>query len=134
MILGLGEDLVEIARLKKTLARFGDRFLARCFTKIERSYCERKKNCLPCYAKRFAAKEACVKALGTGFRQGISWRDISVILMAMGQPGIQLTGNARARLDSMNPPHMQARIMLTLTSEPSYAHATVLITTEKYIF
>jgi holo-[acyl-carrier protein] synthase len=128
MILGIGSDLIDIRRIEKTLARFGDRFIERCFTEVERQRSDRRANRAASYAKRYAAKEACSKALGTGFRDGVFWRDLGVVNLPSGQPTLLLTGGALARLQAMTPPGMRATIQLTLTDEPPLAQAIVLIT------
>lgn len=127
MILGLGNDLIDIRRIERTIERFGDRFLDRVFTETERRRSDRRANRAASYAKRFAAKEACAKALGTGLRAGVFWRDMGVSNLASGRPTLILTGGARARLDRMVPPGMEARIDLTLTDDHPLAQAIVLI-------
>ncbi|MBI3453948.1 MAG: holo-ACP synthase [Rhodospirillales bacterium] len=127
MILGVGSDLVDIRRIEATLARFGDRFIDRIFTAAERAKSERRANRAASYARRFAAKEACAKALGTGFRKGVYWRDLGVDNLAGGRPTMQLTGGALARLGELVPPGMTARIDLSLTDDPPLAHAIVII-------
>ncbi|MBM3568565.1 MAG: holo-ACP synthase [Alphaproteobacteria bacterium] len=127
-VIGLGSDLVDIRRIEKTLARFGERFLARIYTPEERRRSERRAARAASYARRFAAKEACAKALGTGFRRGVFWRDLGVANRSSGQPTMTLTGGARARLESLVPPGMEARIDLTLTDDYPMAQAIVLIT------
>ncbi len=127
MILGLGNDLVDIRRIERTLGRFGMRFVERVFTEVEREKSERRKNRAASYAKRFAAKEACAKALGTGFRQGVFWRDLGVVNLDSGKPGMALTGGAAQRLASMTPPGMRAMIELTITDESPLAEAVVII-------
>jgi holo-[acyl-carrier protein] synthase len=127
MILGLGTDLIDIRRIEKTLARYGDKFTRRCFTPVEIAKAERRALKAATYAKRYAAKEACSKALGTGFRAGVYWRDIGVVNLPSGQPTLLLTGGAKARLDAMTPPGMIAQIHLTLTDEPPLAEAMVMI-------
>jgi holo-[acyl-carrier protein] synthase len=128
MIIGIGNDLIDIRRIEKTLDRFGDRFIARCFTEVERAKSERRAQRAASYAKRFAAKEACSKALGTGFRRGVFWRDMGVVNLASGRPTLNLTGGAKAQLDSLIPPHHVARIDLTLTDDFPMAEAIVIIT------
>ena len=128
MILGLGSDLIDIRRIEQTIARFGDRFLARVFTEDERRRCDRRANRAASYARRFAAKEACSKALGTGFRRGVYWRDLGVVNLSSAQPTRRLTGGARRRLDEMTPAGMAARLDLSLTDEPPIAQAVVIIT------
>src|SRR5438309_9939796 len=118
MILGIGSDLIDIARIERTLARFGERFLDRIFTDVERAKSDRRANRAASYAKRYAAKEACSKALGTGFRAGVYWRDLGVVNLPSGRPSLVLTGGAFARLAAMTPPGMVARIDLTITDEP----------------
>ncbi|MEM1307380.1 MAG: holo-ACP synthase [Pseudomonadota bacterium] len=128
MILGIGNDLIDIRRIQATLDRFGDRFTARCFTEIERVRSNRKPNPAASYAKRFAAKEACSKALGTGFRKGVFWRDMGVINLPSGRPTLTLTGGAKSQLESLVPPGYEARIDLTLTDDDPLAEAIVIIT------
>ncbi|MBI1197503.1 MAG: holo-ACP synthase [Phenylobacterium sp.] len=127
MILGLGSDLSDIRRIQNSLERFGDRFRERVFTELERARSERKADAAASYAKRFAAKEACAKALGTGMRRGVFWRDMGVVNMRSGQPTMALTGGALARLEEMTPPGMKAVIHLTLTDDHPYAQAFVII-------
>jgi len=128
VILGVGSDLIDIARIERTIARFGDRFLDRVFTREERRRSDRRANRAASYAKRYAAKEACSKALGTGFRRGVYWRDLGVVNLPSGRPSLVLTGGALARLNAMTPKGMSARIDLTLTDEPPLAQALVIIT------
>ena len=127
MILGLGNDIVDIRRIEATLERFGDRFIARCFTEVERARSERKAGRAASYAKRFAAKEACSKALGTGLRRGVFWRDMGVVNLRSGRPTLALTGGALARLQELTPPGCEARIDLTLTDDYPIAEAVVII-------
>jgi holo-[acyl-carrier protein] synthase len=127
MILGLGSDITDARRIAKVIERHGDRFLARVFTDIERAKAERRKNRAETYAKRFAAKEACAKALGTGIRHGVWWRDMGVVNMPSGQPTMALTGGARKRLDALTPKGHQAQIDLTITDEGPMAVAFVVI-------
>ena len=127
MILGLGSDLSDIRRIQDSLDRFGDRFKQRVFTEVERTRSDRKADAAASYAKRFAAKEACAKALGTGMRRGVFWRDMGVVNMRSGQPTMQLTGGALARLQEMTPPGMKAVIHLSLTDDHPYAQAFVII-------
>jgi holo-[acyl-carrier protein] synthase len=127
MILGIGSDLIDIRRVEETLARFGERFTARVFTEIERQKCDRRANRAASYARRFAAKEACSKALGTGLRRGVFWRDIGVVNLPSGQPTVALTGGALARLNELLPKGMAARIDLSLTDDPPLAQAIVII-------
>jgi holo-[acyl-carrier protein] synthase len=128
MILGIGSDLIDIRRIEKTIARFGDRFLERVFTPEERARSDRRANRIASYAKRYAAKEACSKALGTGFRRGVYWRDLGVVNLPGGRPTLVLTGGALERLKAMTPPGLAARIDVTLTDEPPIAQALVIIT------
>jgi holo-[acyl-carrier protein] synthase len=128
MILGIGSDLVDIRRIEATLSRFGERFTQRVFTEAERRRAEQRGDRSATYAKRFAAKEACAKALGTGFRRGVYWRDMGVVNLPGGRPTLELSGGARARLDELTPPGMTARIDLTLTDESPLAQAIVVIT------
>jgi len=129
VILGIGNDLCDIRRIERTLARFGDRFLDRVFTAAERAKAERRAERIRAatYAKRFAAKEAAAKALGTGFRMGVFHRDIGVVNLASGQPTLLLAGGAAARLALLLPPGMQARIDLTMTDEYPLAEAMVIL-------
>jgi holo-[acyl-carrier protein] synthase len=130
MILGVGSDLIDITRIERTLARYGDRFLARVFTAQERARSENRAGRAASYAKRYAAKEACAKALGTGFRRGVYWRDMGVVNLASGRPTMVLTGGALARLESLVPPGHKPEIFLSLTDEPPMAHAIVIIAAE----
>ncbi|MBI1207603.1 MAG: holo-ACP synthase [Azospirillum sp.] len=130
MIIGIGNDLIDIRRIEQTLERFGARFIERVFTETERRKSERRTSAggrAASYAKRFAAKEACAKALGTGFRAGVFFRDIGVVNLASGQPTLALSGGALARLEAMIPPGMAAQIHLTLTDEPPLAEAIVIV-------
>jgi len=128
LILGIGNDLIDIRRVEKTLERFGDRFLDRVYTAEERARAERRPfNRAATYAKRFAAKEACAKALGTGLRQGVFWRDMRVANLPSGQPTLTLTGGAAARLAKITPPGMVAQINLTMTDDYPWAEAVVVI-------
>ena len=128
MILGLGSDMIDIRRIEQAIERFGDRFLDRIFTDAERRKCDRRANRSASYARRFAAKEACSKALGTGFRDGVFWRDLGVVNLASGQPSMRLTGGALRRLEEITPEGMTARLDVTLTDEPPLAQAVVIIT------
>ncbi len=128
MILGIGVDLVDTRRIAATLERFGERFTERVFTPIERQKADRRRKRADTYAKRFAAKEACAKALGTGFAQGVFMKDIGVVNLPSGAPTLALTGGARRRLEAMTPPGMATELKLTLTDEPPLAQAIVLIT------
>ncbi|WP_169568934.1 holo-ACP synthase [Sneathiella limimaris] len=127
MIIGLGNDIIDIRRIEKTLDRFGDRFIQRIYTETEIAKAERRRNRVETYAKRYAAKEACSKALGTGFRKGVFWKDMGVVNLPSGRPTIKLTGGALLRLEQITPPGMQAEIHLTITDEPPQAQAMVLI-------
>jgi holo-[acyl-carrier protein] synthase len=127
MIIGLGSDITDVRRIAKVIERHGDRFLERVFTDIERAKADRRKNRIETYAKRFAAKEACSKALGTGIRQGVWWRDMGVINLPGGRPTMKLTGGALRRLQQMTPPGCEARIDLTITDEGPMAQALVII-------
>jgi len=128
VILGIGSDLIDIDRIARSIERFGERFLTRVFTAAERAKSDRRANRAASYAKRYAAKEACAKALGTGFRAGVYWRDLGVVNLPSGRPGMILTGGALKRLEALTPPGMTARIDLTLTDEPPLAQALVVIT------
>ena len=130
MILGIGSDLVDVRRIEEVLARHGERFIARVFTAVERATAERRANRVDTYAKRFAAKEACAKALGTGFRAGVFFRDLGVVNLPSGRPTMKLTGGAKARLEAITPPGWQARIDITLTDEGPLAQALVIISAE----
>ena len=127
MILGIGSDLTDIRRIQASLDRFGDRFRNRCFTELERRRSEAKPDAAASYAKRFAAKEACAKALGTGLRRGVFWRDMGVVNLRSGQPTLALTGGAAARLAEMTPPGHKAVIHLSMTDDAPYAQACVII-------
>ena len=128
MILGLGSDLIDIRRIERTIERFGNRFLDRVFTAAERGKCDRRADRAAGYARRFAAKEACSKALGTGFRRGVFWRDLGVVNLPSGRPTMRLTGGAQRRLDEITPTGMIAQRDITLTDEPPLAQAVVIIT------
>jgi len=130
MILGIGSDLIDIRRIERTLARYGERFIARVFTAEEQRRSDRRADRAASYAKRYAAKEACSKALGTGFRDGVYWRDLGVVNLSSGQPTMVLTGGALKRLEAMTPAGMVARIELTLTDEKPLASAFVIISAE----
>ena len=127
MIIGIGSDLIDIRRIEATLERFGPRFIERIFTPLEREKSDRRANRAESYARRFAAKEACAKALGTGFRRGVFWRDMGVVNLPGGRPTLQLTGGALARLHALLPPGTEARIDVSLTDEPPLAQAVVII-------
>ena len=128
MIIGIGSDLADIRRVERTLARFGERFTRRVFTETERARSERKPDRAASYAKRFAAKEACAKALGTGLNRGVFWRDIGVVNLPGGKPTLALAGGAAARLAAITPRGMRAQIDVSLTDEPPLAQAIVIIT------
>ena len=130
MIIGLGSDLIDIRRVEKSIERFGERFTHRCFTDIERAKSDGRKNRAASYAKRFAAKEACSKALGTGLSQGVFWRDMGVVNLPSGKPTLVLTGGAAARLKAMVPPGYDAFIELSLTDEGPLCAAQVIISAE----
>ena len=127
MILGLGSDITDARRIAKVIERHGERFLSRIFTDIERAKAERRKNRAETYAKRFAAKEACAKALGTGIRHGVWWRDMGVVNMPSGRPTMALTGGARKRLDALTPKGYAAQIDLSITDEGPMSMAFVVI-------
>lgn len=128
MIIGIGTDLCDIRRVEKTLARFGDRFTQRVFTNNERAKADGRAQRTATYAKRFAAKEACSKALGTGFRHGVFMKDLEVVNLPSGKPTLRLHGGAARRLAEITPPGYSAQIELTLTDEYPLAHAVVIIT------
>ncbi|MCR8724314.1 holo-ACP synthase [Frigidibacter sp. ROC022] len=127
MILGIGTDLANIERIERTLDRFGDRFRNRVFTEHEQTRAERRKDSAGTYAKRWAAKEACSKALGTGLRMGIAWKDMAVTNLRTGQPVMQVTGWAAERLAAMTPPGHRAVIHVSLTDDHPWAQAFVVI-------
>lgn len=127
MILGLGSDLCDIRRIEKTLEQHGERFIARLFTDIERARSEARAGRAASYAKRFAAKEACSKALGTGFRRGVFWRDMGVVNLPSGRPTMKLTGGALVRLKAILPAGCEAQIDVSLTDEGPTAQAIVII-------
>jgi holo-[acyl-carrier protein] synthase len=127
VILGVGNDLIDIRRIEKTLDRFGERFITRVFTEVERRKSEGRAQRAASYAKRFAAKEACAKALGTGLRHGVFWRDMGVINLPSGRPTLQLTGGAAKVLKELTPDGYEVRIDLTLTDDFPLAAAIVII-------
>lgn len=127
MIIGIGSDIIDIRRIERTLERYGDRFIDRVFTPVERAKSERRRLRAASYAKRYAAKEACSKALGTGFRRGVYWRDMGVVNLPTGQPTMRLTGGAAARLAEITPPGMATRIDVTITDEWPQAQVIVII-------
>src|SRR5512132_2574860 len=130
MILGLGSDITDVRRVAKVIERHGDRFLTRVFTESERARADRRKNRVETYAKRFAAKEACSKALGTGIRGGVWWRDMGVVNLPGGRPTMKLTGGALARLAKLVPPGYEADIHVSITDEYPLAQAFVIISAE----
>ena len=127
MIIGLGNDMVDIRRIEKTLERYGTRFVARIFTEIEQKKSNRRAQRAASYAKRFAAKEACSKALGTGIRQGVWWRDMGVVNLRGGKPSMALTGGAQERLNKITPAGHLAQIDLSITDDWPLAQAFVII-------
>jgi holo-[acyl-carrier protein] synthase len=127
MIIGLGNDMVDIRRIEQTLERYGKRFVARIFTDVEQKKSDRRAQRAASYAKRFAAKEACSKALGTGFRRGVFWKDMGVVNEPSGRPTLQLTGGAKEQLERITPAGHTARIQLTITDDFPYAQAVVII-------
>ncbi len=127
MIIGMGSDLIDIRRVEKSIERFGERFTHRCFTEIERTKSDRRQNRAASYAKRFAAKEACSKALGTGIAHGVFWKDMGVVNLPGGRPTMVLTNGAAERLASMMPAGHEAVIHITITDEYPYAQAFVVI-------
>jgi holo-[acyl-carrier protein] synthase len=129
MIIGIGNDLINISRIEKTIERFSDRFIQRIFTAQEQKKSEKRQMRVASYAKRFAAKEACSKALGTGFRKGVFWHDLGVVNLPSGKPTMELTGGALKRLKEITPEGQVAQIDLTLTDEQPMAEAFVIIST-----
>ena len=129
MILGIGLDLCKVSRIDATLHKFGNRFKKKCFTFKEISKCDRVNNTSSCYAKRFASKEAVSKALGTGLRQGVYWKDIEIINMKSGRPKVELTGNAKSILMEMVPENKEYNISISITDENGLAQALVIIET-----
>ena len=127
MIIGIGNDLISITRIKNTLERYGDKFIHRIFTELEQKTSDKRLMRAASYAKRYAAKEACSKALGTGFRGGVFWRDMGVINLPSGKPTMKLTGGALQRLEELIPVGMEAQIDLTITDELPTAEAFVII-------
>ncbi len=127
MILGIGNDIVDIRRIEETLNRFGVRFTDRIFTEIEKKKSDKRAMRAASYAKRFAAKEACSKALGTGFRRGVFWKDMGVVNEMSGRPTMVLTGGAKAQLERLVPAGMTAKVHLTITDDHPYAQAVVII-------
>jgi holo-[acyl-carrier protein] synthase len=127
MIIGIGSDIIDIRRIERTLDRYGRRFIDRIYTPIEQRKSEGRYQRAASYAKRFAAKEACAKALGTGFRNGIFWRDMGVVNLPSGKPTMQLAGGAALRLAEITPPGMVAQIYLSITDDHPQAQAIVII-------
>jgi len=127
MILGIGNDIIDIRRIEKTIARFGDKFIQRIFTEVEQKKSDRRANRAASYAKRYAAKEACSKALGTGFRAGVFWRDMGVVNLPSGKPTMALTGGALERLKAITPPGMVSQIDVSITDEEEMAYVIVII-------
>ena len=127
MIIGIGNDIVDIRRIEKTLAQYGTRFTDRIFTEIEKKKSDKRAMRAASYAKRFAAKEACSKALGTGFRRGVFWKDMGVVNELSGRPTMVLTGGAKAQLERLIPAGLSAKVHLTITDDHPYAQAVVII-------
>ena len=127
-VIGLGNDMIDISRIEATLERFGTRFINRTFTEIEIAKSEKRLKRAASYAKRFAAKEACAKALGTGMRRGVNWKSMGVVNLPSGKPTMALTGGALRRLEELTPEGMQANIDLSITDDNPWAQAIVLIT------
>jgi holo-[acyl-carrier protein] synthase len=127
MIIGIGSDLIDIRRIEKTLTQFPGKFEERCFTDIERAKSDKRRRRAESYAKRFAAKEACSKALGTGFRRGVFWKDMGVVNLPGGKPTMELTGGALRRLEEITPSSMRAQIDVSITDEYPLAQVTVII-------
>ena len=130
MIIGIGSDLIDIRRVKKTLERFPGKFEERCFTEIERAKSDKRRNRAESYAKRYAAKEACSKALGTGFQRGVFWSDMGVVNLPGGKPTMELTGGALKRLQEITPEGIVAKINLSITDEFPIAQVIVIISGE----
>lgn len=128
MILGIGNDIIDIGRIENTLARYGERFIERVFTETERAKSEKRMQRAASYAKRFAAKEACSKALGTGISKGVFWRDMGVVNLESGRPTLVLTGGASRQLLAMAPEGFEPVVHLTMTDDPPLAQAIVIIT------
>ncbi|RLP25377.1 holo-ACP synthase [Mesorhizobium sp. YM1C-6-2] len=132
MILGIGSDLIDIRRIEKSLERHGERFVARIFTEVEKARAENRAGRVASYAKRFAAKEACSKALGSGISEGVFWRDMGVVNLPSGRPTMHLTGGAAEKLERLTPPDHRAVIHLTITDEFPMAQAFVIIEAVPY--
>ena len=130
-MIGIGSDILDIRRIEKTLLRFGDRFKKRIFTKSEIEKCEKRRLSAECFAKRFAAKEAAAKALGTGFRKGVYWKDLEVVNLPSGKPSINFYGNSKKQLESLIPRNNIPVINLSITDEFPYAQAIVTINSNK---
>lgn len=130
MIIGIGSDMIDIRRIQKTLERFPGKFEQRCFTEVERTKSDRRRNRAESYAKRYAAKEACSKALGTGFRRGVFWSDMGVVNLPGGKPTMELTGGALKRLEEITPDGMTAKIDVSITDEYPIAQVIVIISGE----
>jgi holo-[acyl-carrier protein] synthase len=130
VIIGLGSDMIDIRRIERTLDRYGERFIGRIFTDVEQKRANRRRERAATYAKRFAAKEACAKALGTGLRRGVFWRDMGVVNLPGGRPTMQLTGGALQRLGEITPPGHAPRIDVSITDEYPLAQVTVIISAE----
>jgi holo-[acyl-carrier protein] synthase len=131
MIIGLGNDMIDIRRVERTIERYGERFLSRVFTEAERRKSDARAGRAASYAKRFAAKEACAKALGTGFREGVFWRDMGVVNLASGRPTLELTGGAARALADLTPEGHAVRIDLSITDDFPMAQAIVIISAVK---
>jgi len=131
MIIGLGNDIIDIRRVERTIERYGERFLSRIFTETERLKSENRAGRAASYAKRFAAKEACAKALGTGFRHGVFWQDMGVVNLPSGRPTLQLTGGAARALQLLTPEGHEVRIDLSITDDFPTAQAIVIISAVK---
>ena len=132
MILGIGSDLIDIRRIEKSLERHGERFVARIFTEVEKARAENRAGRVASYAKRFAAKEACSKALGSGISEGVFWRDMGVVNLPSGRPTMHLTGGAAEKLERLTPPDHRAVVHLTITDEFPMAQAFVIIEAVPY--
>ncbi len=127
MIIGIGSDIIDIRRIERSVERFGERFLNRVFTPLEREKAESRRRRVDTYAKRFAAKEACAKALGTGIYRGVTWKQMEVVNLKGGKPTLRLTGAAAERLDALTPSTLNALIHITLTDDHPWAQAFVVI-------
>lgn len=127
MILGVGTDIIDIRRIERSIERFGDRFTHRVFTETERAKADRRRRRADTYAKRFAAKEACAKALGTGIYRGVVWRDMEVVNLPGGRPTLNLSGKALERMRALTPPGLEPNLQLTLTDDHPWAQAFVIL-------